>query len=118
MNRRRQVSRRIADTGDNAGNPLDGLVNLFDIGIVLSVAFLVAALSAIDLSPEVLSGEQETKATRTAPADTITRSRDEQERTITIDPKERVVGRGKRLGEVYKLDDGRTILVKPGGSTP
>ena len=29
---------------DRAGDPLDGLVNLFDLGIVLSVAFLLAAL--------------------------------------------------------------------------
>ena len=30
---------------DSAGDPLDGLVNLFDLGIVLAVAFLVAGLS-------------------------------------------------------------------------
>ncbi len=30
---------------DAAGDPLDGLVNLFDVGIVLAVAFLVAGLS-------------------------------------------------------------------------
>ena len=29
---------------DSAGDPLDGLVNLFDIGIVLAVAFLIAGL--------------------------------------------------------------------------
>lgn len=26
---------------DNAGDPLDGLVNLFDVGIVLAIAFLI-----------------------------------------------------------------------------
>ena len=31
---------------DAAGDPLDGLVNLFDIGIVLAVAFLIAGRSA------------------------------------------------------------------------
>ena len=35
---------------DRAGDPLDGLVNLFDLGIVLSVAFLLAALSSLHLS--------------------------------------------------------------------
>ena len=34
---------------DRAGDPLDGLVNLFDLGIVLSVAFLLAALSSLHL---------------------------------------------------------------------
>jgi len=35
---------------DRAGDPLDGLVNLFDLGIVLAVAFLLAALSSLHLS--------------------------------------------------------------------
>jgi hypothetical protein len=30
---------------DDAGDPLDGLVNLFDVGIVLADAFLIARLS-------------------------------------------------------------------------
>ena len=34
---------------DRAGDPLDGLVNLFDLGLVLSVAFLLAALSSLHL---------------------------------------------------------------------
>ena len=34
---------------DRAGDPLDGLVNLFDLGIVLAVAFLLAALSSLHL---------------------------------------------------------------------
>ncbi len=43
MNRRTGLGRhgRIEDA---AGDPLDGLVNLFDIGIVLAVAFLIAGL--------------------------------------------------------------------------
>jgi hypothetical protein len=34
---------------DRSGDPLDGLVNLFDLGIVLAVAFLPAALSSVHL---------------------------------------------------------------------
>ena len=33
---------------DRAGDPLDGLVNLFDLGIVLAVGFLLAALSSLN----------------------------------------------------------------------
>ena len=40
---------------DRAGDPLDGLVNLFDLGIVLSVAFLLAALSSLHLSNAITS---------------------------------------------------------------
>ena len=35
---------------DRAGDPLDGLVNLFDLGIVLAVAFLIAALQSVNLT--------------------------------------------------------------------
>ena len=39
---------------ENAGDPLDGLVNLFDLGMVLAVAFLIAGLS---LTLDVKSGK-------------------------------------------------------------
>ncbi|OJU81868.1 MAG: hypothetical protein BGO11_17200, partial [Solirubrobacterales bacterium 70-9] len=29
---------------DKAGDPLDGLVNLFDVGMILAIAFLIAGL--------------------------------------------------------------------------
>ena len=45
-----RVTARARSREDRAGDPLDGLVNLFDIGIVLSVAFLLAALSSLDLT--------------------------------------------------------------------
>jgi hypothetical protein len=41
---------------EHAGDPLDGLVNMFDIGIVLAVAFLLAALSSLGLSDAVNDG--------------------------------------------------------------
>ena len=44
-----KVTPRARSRDDRAGDPLDGLVNLFDLGIVLSVAFLLAALSSLDL---------------------------------------------------------------------
>ena len=47
---RTRVRPRATQRGDRGGDPLDGLVNLFDLGIVLSVAFLLAALSSLHLS--------------------------------------------------------------------
>ena len=43
------VTPRARISRDNAGDPLDGLVNMFDIGIVLAVALLLAAMSSIVL---------------------------------------------------------------------
>ena len=45
----RHAARAAADR-DRGGDPLDGLVNLFDLGIVLAVAFLLAALSSLKLT--------------------------------------------------------------------
>ena len=47
------VKPRSRSREDRAGDPLDGLVNLFDLGIVLSVAFLLAALSSLHLGSAI-----------------------------------------------------------------
>ena len=46
----RYMRRRRIGTADRNGDPLDGIVNLFDVAIVLAVGFLVAALSAAGVS--------------------------------------------------------------------
>lgn len=101
------VSARARSREDRSGDPLDGLVNLFDLGIVLSVAFLLAALSSLKLGPEALGRDR--TATRApavvAPADATVRS-------IQLQPGQRVVGHGRAVGTVYQLDDGRTIVVR------
>ena len=50
-----RVNHRARTRADKEGDPLDGLVNLFDLGIVLSVAFLLAALSSLDLTSSALT---------------------------------------------------------------
>ena len=45
-----RVTPRARMRGDRSGDPLDGLVNLFDLGIVLAVAFLLAALQSVNLT--------------------------------------------------------------------
>ena len=42
---------------------------------------------------------------------------DEKVEQIQVEPGSSVVGRGEKLGEVYKLSDGRTVIVKPKGAT-
>ena len=101
------VNARARSHDDRAGDPLDGLVNLFDLGLVLSVAFLLAALSSLKLGPEAL-GRDRTAARApavVAPADATVRS-------IQLIPGQRVVGHGRAVGTVYQLDDGRTIVVR------
>jgi hypothetical protein len=105
-----KVTARARSRDDRAGDPLDGLVNLFDLGIVLSVAFLLAALSSLDLT-EALTGKESAKAGRTRPADAVVARRDQQVKQVELKPGEKVVGRGQAIGTVYRLSDGRTVIV-------
>lgn len=91
---------------DSAGDPLDGLVNLFDIGIVLAVAFLIAGIS---VAPKVQGLNQ-----KTAPESQ--RAIGGQERVlpdITTAPKASAGG-GAAVGRVYRLPDGRLVMVEGG----
>jgi hypothetical protein len=101
-----KVSAKARNREDRAGDPLDGLVNLFDLGIVLSVAFLLAALSSLDLT-SALTGKAKTQA-----ADPVVAKKDQQVKPVKLKPGEKVVGRGKAIGTVYRLADGRTVIVR------
>jgi hypothetical protein len=88
---------------DNAGDPLDGLVNLFDIGIVLAVAFLIAGLT---LTVNARSGKVERRpATATAGA----------KARVLAPPSssQKAHGRGTPVGRAYRLADGRIVIVAP-----
>lgn len=86
---------------ENVGDPLDGLVNLFDIGIVLAVAFLIAGLT-LSVDPE--SGK-------------VQRREDTAEAQVRVLPKpaggQRARGRGEPVGTAYRLADGRLVIVSP-----
>jgi len=114
-----RVNARARTREDRAGDPLDGLVNLFDLGIVLAVAFLLAALSSIDLAPSVLKqNDAQTTGAVPVPADSVIQKPGEQANTIELQPGEEVVGQGEPVGTVYRLDDGRTVIVRPEGESP
>ena len=104
------IRARARSREDRAGDPLDGLVNLFDLGIVLSIAFLLSSLSSLNLTDDLLSGR---RSENRAPAGSIVIRRDERVDTIEVRPGERVVGQGEEVGTVYRLADGRTVLVLP-----
>jgi hypothetical protein len=85
---------------DAAGDPLDGLVNLFDVGIVLAVAFLIAGLSLTRtaggrIEPERTTPQQQTTRPLPAPVDSTPAS-----------------GSGTAVGTVYRLADGRLVYVQ------
>ena len=86
------------------------------LGIVLSVAFLLAALASLDLT-NVLTNEDAAQAASAAAQVTVESGQTANE--LELSPGEQVVGRGEPIGTVYKLDDGRTVIVRDdGGTTP
>ncbi|GAC1608804.1 MAG: hypothetical protein NVS3B26_07260 [Mycobacteriales bacterium] len=95
------VTRRARRRIDRAGDPLDGLVNLFDLGIVLSVAFLLAALTSLKLSGLV---------TQQQPAGSVPLPSGASPRPLPS-PGASVTGSGIPVGTVYRLPDGRLVYV-------
>jgi hypothetical protein len=101
-----KVASRARVRPDRAGEPLDGLVNMFDIGIVLAVAFLLAALQALNLTSALTHK-------RVGPGS----------HSLVISPNQKLipVKPGSRrvpvkgaasVGQVYQLPNGQLVLVR------
>ena len=100
------VTPRARAREDRAGDPLDGLVNLFDLGIVLSVAFLLAALSSLHLSGTITRHglrAQPARQIQIKPGQTV---------APLPRPGARTIGRGTQAGVVYRLDNGQLVYVQ------
>ena len=110
-----RVTPRARLRGDRAGDPLDGLVNLFDLGIVLAVAFLLAALQSVNLT-DLLTRSNVTVLRTEANQQTLIVKQGDQIKTVRLSKKS-VTAQGERVGQVYRLSDGRLVYVK-GGSEP
>jgi hypothetical protein len=105
-----KTSPRARAREDRAGEPLDGLVNLFDLGIVLAVAFLLAALSSLKLTGTLGTLGH---ATTTSPHPQIVINNNQSVHDLTVKPDQRVVGQGTAVGTVYRLQNGQLIYVTP-----
>ena len=87
----------------SAGDPLDGLVNLFDIGIVLAVAFLIAGLG-------VTLNQNAHRLERRIPANRRVQSLPSSASAPSVS------GTGHAVGTVYRLSNGQLVYVP--GSAP
>jgi hypothetical protein len=99
MNRRTGLGRH-GRLEDAAGDPLDGLVNLFDIGIVLAVAFLIAGLG-LTLNQHTHRLQARTPTTRHT-----------QTLPSPSSGAPAASGHGKPVGTVYRLADGQLLYVQ------
>ncbi|WP_037502471.1 DUF2149 domain-containing protein [Solirubrobacter soli] len=102
-----RVTPRARNRAENNGDPLDGLVNMFDLGIVLAVAFLLAALQSVNLT-ELLTNKDVTIVRQTAKGQTVVIKEGDKVRTVNLSGR-RAAGVGERVGSVYRLPDGRLV---------
>lgn len=85
---------------DKAGDPLDGLINLFDLSLVLAVGLLLAALSSIGATGLIVPSGTNGEPLKGQPP-TSGQSAE---------------GQGQEVGKVYRLSDGRYVFA-PSGTT-
>ena len=113
----RYMRRRRVGTADRNGDPLDGIVNLFDVALVLAVGFLVAALSAAGLSG-LLTNQNMTIVTNpgTPQMQVIVKEGDHIAK-LDMANGAQVQGLGTLVGSFYKLADG-TVVYVPAGALP
>ena len=113
----RYMRRRRIGTADRNGDPLDGIVNLFDVAIVLAVGFLVAALSAAGVSG-LLTNQNMTIVTNPGtPQMQVIVKQGDQIVKLDMSDGAQVQGLGTLIGSFYKLADG-TVVYVPAGSPP
>jgi hypothetical protein len=113
----RYMRRRRVGTADRNGDPLDGIVNLWDVAIVLAVGFLVAALTAAGITG-LLTSENMTIVTNPGAEDMQVVVKDgDQIKKLDLQNGAQVQGVGTLLGSFYTLADG-TVVYVPAGTTP
>lgn len=101
----RHARRRFSDsaTGDD---PLALVPNLFDVSIVLAVAFLLAAIS-VSRDAARADGRPASTSRMAQGLEKVAKSIDGQDSSN----KARSSGRGVRLGTAYRLENGEVIYV-------
>ena len=111
------MRRRRIGTADRNGDPLDGIVNLWDVAIVLAVGFLVAALTAAGHHGPA---HQDNMTIVTNPGteqmQVIVKDGD-QIKKLDVQNGAVIQGVGTLLGSFYTLADG-TVVYVPSGTTP
>jgi hypothetical protein len=114
----RFMGRRRVSKVDKNGDPLDGVVNLFDVAIVLSVAFLLAALAGVGLT-DVLSSKDMTIVKNPGKSDMqVIVKEGNSVMQLNLQAGQQASGYGTLIGQFYQLADGTTVYVPTGSTAP
>jgi hypothetical protein len=106
---RRRRDNTYGDQGEN--DPLSGVANLFDIGLVFIVGLIITLFTAYHLQ-DLFSEKSELtimKKSENGQMEIITK-KGEKIKAIKV-TKEKALGKGERLGIAYRLEDGSMVYV-------
>ncbi len=106
---KKRRSRKNNDSEDN--DPLSGVANLFDIGLVFIVGLIITLFTAYHLQ-ELFSEKSEItimKKSKNEEIEIITK-KGKKIKAVKV-TKKKAEGRGQRLGVAYRLEDGSMVYV-------
>lgn len=107
--------RKLRLSSMSSDDPLDGMANLFDLGVVFALGFGIAVMAQIaHKSPEVAA-----QALQHTQAEKVPDNATPLERYRSTD--ENLGGKGRRLGTAYRLANGDIVYVPetpPGEAAP
>ena len=112
------MRRRRIGTADRNGDPLDGIVNLFDVAIVLAVGFLVAALAAAGVTGLLTSKNMTIVTNPGTPEMQVIVKEGDKITKLDMQSGAQVAGVGTLIGSFYKLADGTVVYVPAGQAAP
>jgi hypothetical protein len=114
----RYMRRRRVGTADRNGDPLDGIVNLWDVAIVLAVGFLVAALAAAGVTGLLTNKNMTIVTDPGTPQMQVIVKEGGKITKLDMQSGQQVAGAGTLLGSFYKLADGTVVYVPAGETAP
>ncbi len=98
-------------------DPLSGLANLFDIGIVFALGFMVSLISAMNML-EIFNPESKVTITTEREDGLEVTVRENNKTVVRRLTKQMGQGDGVRLGTAYRLQDGTVVYVPEGDEEP
>ena len=107
MSRPRPSERRLRR---EAPDPLQGVANLFDLGLVIALGFLLALVAYLGL-PEILERGEVTLVKNPGTPEMEVIHKDGVEITRYRVSREKASGEGRRLGTAYRLENGDVVYI-------
>ena len=107
--KKRRAERHAPSEADD--DPLNGMANLFDLGMVFAVALLLALVTYYSL-PELLADKQDVTIIKNPGKKNmeLIRKKGKDIQHLKITTKE-IGGEGERLGTAYRLKSGEVVYV-------